>query len=440
MRILLVRTKWKAPDYDAPLGLAILAAIARDLGHVVKIVDLNMEQLPIDKCSYDIVGITGYTGMKYEILQIAKQFPNQTVVVGGPWAADSPEEVLASSLVDYVCMCEGEIVWRKFLEAYPNVEDIEGIGSPTKLNPLPEPILDLDSLPLPAWEIVDLKRYARVPIWTSRGCPMRCIFCNIYKFYGRKWRARSVENVLVEVEWLVKKFGIHRLSFVDDNPTWNPSRFKQICQGIIDRKLNVVMDTDAGTRVDKLPDDLLETMAEAGFKRVQLNPESGCQRVLDEVIHKGLNLDYLFPVVKKCLELGIGMNVCFVIGFPWETKEEVLQTVDVAHKLRAMGCTAYVGNAVPYQNTELYRKAKAEGFLLVDGEELYDIAYRHARVRSVHCLSSHYWTPGWLMQVHQRENRLDAKETFKRYAFTKRGFLKAVRNPAFVVRKLRAAF
>lgn len=126
MKILLLRPKYEFDGYT-PTSLAMLAAIAQNLGHKVTIIDLNIDKLPKDN-DFEIVGITGLSLWKNTIVQLSKQFPSSTVIVGGPWASLHPEEALSHKSINYVCLGEGENTWRNFLIHYPTVQGIEGIG------------------------------------------------------------------------------------------------------------------------------------------------------------------------------------------------------------------------------------------------------------------------------------------------------------------------
>ena len=412
------------PKYDftgySPTGLASIASIAEDLGHDVKIVDMNIQSLPRDKLDYDIVGITGLSLWKKSIIETSKIFGSLPVIVGGPWASLSPHEALAISSIDYVCIGEGEETFRDFLQAYPNVEDVNGIGykdgeDKSVLND-PRPFIDDLDKSIPAWHLLELQKYKRTSVVTSRGCPYRCIFCSDHTLLGRKWRPRSVESVLEEIDLLVNKFGVKHITFGDENMTLIPERFEQICEEIIYKGIKVEFDAIQGVRADRLPFKLLDLMEKAGFSEIIVAPESGSQRVLDEVINKSLDLSVVEPVVKHCRDIGLKCGAFFVIGFPWETREEIQQTITFADRLRELRCSCYVGNALPFPDTELYAKAKIEGFLRVDGEELEDILYYLGKPRRTHCLSSPYWESDQIVEICEREHKKNLRMVYDHYS------------------------
>jgi len=436
MKILLICPKYNFEGY-APTGLASIAVIAENLGHQVKIVDMNLEKLP--KEHYDLIGITGMSLWRKSIIETSKLFPKSLVIVGGGWATIQPEQTLSNSTIDYVCVGEGEITFHEFLKNYPDVDNVQGIGTKHYVNERRPFIENLDTLPFPAWHLLQLQKYKRVSINTSRGCPFKCIFCAVHKFLGRKWRARSVQSVLEEIELLVYKFKVRHITFGDSNLTFKMERFEQICDEIVERKIRTEFDVIQGVRADRLTPRLLKKMKEAGFTEVIIAPESGSQRVLDEVIGKKLDLSCVEPIAKKCKEIGLRLGAFFVVGFPWETMEEIKQTLRFAAKLRSYGCSCYVGNAIPLTGTDLYYQAKAEGYLRFDGEELENQIHYLGLPRKVHCLTSPFWKPEEIIRICQQEGKKNYRAVYGSYS-VETILRKFVRHPIRSVRKALKAF
>jgi radical SAM superfamily enzyme YgiQ (UPF0313 family) len=446
MKILLIRPAYNFDGYS-PTALAILSAVAEDLGHKVRIVDLNMEDFPCEE-KFDVCGITGMSTWKesiISILSLIKTFgTTHTVIVGGSWASLYPEEVLSHKGVKYVCLDEGEKVWKEFLQKYPHVKGIEGLGyrengNEIVLNQQKTHITDLNSYPLPAWHLVkNLNKYSSVSLYTSRGCIFDCCFCSNRSQWGHQWRARSPESVVNEIEILTKKFKVKNIVFNDENMTLDPKRVEAICQGVIDKNIKVSLNCVQGVRVDKLPFELLDLMKKAGFRQISFSPESGCERVLKEVIHKNLDLKFVEPVVKHATEIGLHTMAKFVVGFPWETKAEVEETLRFAEKLRSLGCESYVGNVIPFPDTELYAKAKAEGYLRFSDAEIAKVASDTRQPRKIHCLTSPYWMPEWIIEVCAEQYKKDMQAVLKRTPKT-RLIKHAVKHPIMMLKKLRKA-
>jgi len=437
MKILLVCPKYEFQGYT-PTGLASIGAVAEKLGHQVTILDLNVERKPLK--GYDLVGITGLSLWRKSIIETSRMFHNTPVIVGGAWATLQPKYAVSLPSIDFACMREGEATFKEFLEKYPAVEDVEGIVSTYKSNDHRPYIQDLDALPLPAWHLLNLTKYRRISITTSRGCPYRCIFCGVHQFLGRQWRYRSVESVVEEIELLVR-YKVERITFGDSNLTFIPDRFQAICEEIINRKIKCEFDVIQGVRADRLTPQLLTTMKKAGFTEVIIAPESGSQRVVDDVVHKNLDLSTVEPVVKHCVEIGLNIGSFFVIGFPWETMEEINETIAFADKLRSMGSSCYVGNAIPILGTELYHRAKEEGFLRFDDPNLEELIYYSGLPREIHCLTSPYWKPEQIIALCKREQeknkgveKQQIRKTYFSYSISKIA-KKFVRHPIRTIRR-----
>lgn len=205
---------------------------------------------------------------------------------------------------------------------------------------------------------------------TSRGCPYQCVFCSIHIHMGRKWRPRSPENVVDEIEELVNKYDIELISFEDDNMTLNRDRMVRICELIKERGLDFEWDTPNGVRADTLDEDLLKRMKETGCKQIYVSPESGNQHVVNDIIKKRLDLKKVEETVKLCKKIGIRVDCFFVIGLIGETKENIRETINFARKLKKLGAASVIFSiATPYYGTELYEKAKELGYLKVEGDE-----------------------------------------------------------------------
>jgi radical SAM superfamily enzyme YgiQ (UPF0313 family) len=199
---------------------------------------------------------------------------------------------------------------------------------------------------------------------TSRGCPYDCVFCSIHTLMGKQWRGRSPENVVDEIEQLINSYKIKQVDFFDDNMTLNKKRMEAICDLIVKRGLDIEWYTPNGVRADTLDENLLSKMKKSGCKRIRIAPESGVQRVVDQIIKKDLNLKDVEKAVILSKKLGIKVGCFFVIGLIGETKENIKETINYAYKLRQLGADRfYFSIAMPVYGTELYEQAKRGGFL-----------------------------------------------------------------------------
>lgn len=356
-----------------PLGLAYIAAVARN-GHEVRIVDFNVEQKSWKKFPYgafDVVGISVDTSRYHVSLKIAERAKLQgaTVVMGGPHVSFMDEEALRSGAVDYVVRNEGEYSFLSlvdYLSGRQPFGELRGVscfvnGTFTRTPDAPF-IQDLDSMPFPARDLLSLDRYrekmngrATTTLATSRGCPFNCHFCSSSQFFGVRWRARSAENVLEEMEPLYEKHKYRALSFVEDNFTFSPERAVAIAEKIIAKGWDLKW--GAWSRVDTIVKhpDMVRTMAKAGFTWTFVGFESGSQEVLDEYGKKAVVQDAL-RAMRILKQNGVGVTGSFILGAPAETKGMMKETVRFAKALNPHRVQFTI--LTPFPGTKLYEAVR----------------------------------------------------------------------------------
>ncbi len=269
MRILLIKCRFLKEGLHVitpPLGITYLASYIRTKERDAKIKLIDMEAFSkneegvfeeIKKFSPDVVGLSALTIEAEQMHKIAslvkKLSKNIPVIAGGPHPSMFPYDVLTDENIDYVVKGEGEITFYELLRslsAGKSPEGVKGIYFREDGNIVftgeREPIYDLDSLPFPAWDLLDIKRYKRVkkftlvrsnllylPIFTSRACPYECIYC--HSLFGRGFRKRSPLNVVSEMEEFINRFGVQKFEVVDDIFNLDEERAKNICEMIIKR-------------------------------------------------------------------------------------------------------------------------------------------------------------------------------------------------------------
>jgi anaerobic magnesium-protoporphyrin IX monomethyl ester cyclase len=170
--------------------------------------------------------------------------------------------------------------------------------------------------------------------------------------------------VVDEVEQVVRTYHVEQIDFFDDNMTLDKKRMENICDLIAKRKLDIEWHTPNGIRADTLDENLLTKMKKAGCKKIRVAPESGVQRVVDQIIRKNLNLKEVEKAVVLSKKVGIKVGCFFVIGLIGETKDDIQATINYAYKLKKLGADRfYFSIATPLYDTELYEQAKRGGFL-----------------------------------------------------------------------------
>jgi len=362
-------------NYLPPIGILSIAAYLESKGIKTEVIDLGIEpKLDLDIASYEIVGFSVNISNRENSLRLMKdirrEYPRKTIIAGGPLCMSNPESILNSSLPDVVFACEGEEALYEFLST-ENKESVKGIyvkrGQEYYFTGLRGWIRDLDLLPPPDFRKVNMRKYNNVPkqkrpvssIMTSRGCPYSCIFCS--HAMGRKWRPRSPENVVREIIWQVREFGVREICVYDDNFSLNRQRAEEICDLIIEEKLDVSLQFSNGLRVDNLDADLLEKLKRAGTWLVGLAPEVGNPKIMKK-IKKGFDHAQVIKIREECRKLGIKTFGFFMIGFPFENRIDIQDTIRFAKEL---DCEIVEFNKViPYSGTELFDLVKTSGYLL----------------------------------------------------------------------------
>jgi radical SAM superfamily enzyme YgiQ (UPF0313 family) len=313
----------------------------------------------------------------HKTAQAIKQVdPKIQVVVGGPHPTVVPEETLEDENIDCVVLGEGELALSKFIERVSNREqqyDLDGIAyrtdGHTVVNPPADFISDLDSMPFPAWDLLDVRRYFNkqghaviqlhrqyMPIMTSRGCPYRCAYC--HSIFGKKYRTRSPENIVEELKILSSQYGIREIHVEDDSFNIDLARAKSIFEKLAASGLKLKINFPNGIRLDFVDQELLNKMISAGVYRVSYAVETVSSRIQD-LIHKKVDLDRASETITQTSERGISTNGYFMIGFPDETREEMLETIDYAVKSDLHTASFFI--VTPFPGTELYRAAVQKG-------------------------------------------------------------------------------
>ncbi len=404
---------WGKPNVFPPIVLASVAAVL-EKKHAASIIDAPTEGwrdvTELDETKYRVglsdqtiaerikqwkpdvvvmeIPFSGWSTTAFAVIHAVKAANKKIVtVLMGQHPSARPEACLSDSDIDFVVVGEPENtvfeLIEKLEEGKRDFSGIEGLvflenGKPTYTKPRAI-IADLDSLPFPARHLLPMKVYNEAvkenPLrgeismpWTimttSRGCPYRCVFCTNFIVWGRTWRGRSPKNVVDELESVVKTYGVKQIDFYDENMTFDKKRMAEICDQIVERGLHIEWFTPNGIRADTLDETLLRKMKQAGCKKIRVAPESGVQRIVNEVIGKSSDLKAVENAVVLCKKVGIKVGCFFVLGLIGETKADIEETIKFAYKLRRLGADSLIFSiAMPIYGTALYDQAKQGGYL-----------------------------------------------------------------------------
>ena len=377
---------WKTSWDLHPYNLCLLAAVLRD-DYEVTVVDAYINEYSPEKFKQviqelkpDIVGLTILTNEYLESVHIGAALvkevdPEITTVIGGVYATVSYKAIHKDTNFDYICIGEGEHIFPQFLSYVKGEGPFPPMGflgrkdgectDPDRLMRAPF-IQDLDSLPFPAWDMVDYKRYIHdvgkvtvdhpynypyTRLMTSRGCPIGCSFCEVELISGGPFRYRSVDNVIAELKWLKEEYGITSFMMDDDNFFINRKRVIEFCRRLIDENIDLEWKAHA-VAVFHMSDEVIELMAQSGCSSVALAIESGNERVLKEIIHKPVKLDRARKFCQKIKDEGMDLVANFIVGFPTETWEEIRQTFKFGEELPLDYAKFFI--AQPLEGTPLY--------------------------------------------------------------------------------------
>lgn len=390
---LIPNTAWYDSRYwhNFPYTVGLLSSVLSKNGYKVEILDANIDNLSeadlakrIEELKPDVIAISAMTIMYRKCVhasfEIAKNInKNIITIIGGIYPTVSLDIVSKDANIDYIVSGEGEERLPALLSAiekgsgFDKIDGLsyrQGAGNKFINNRISSSIEDLDKLPFPDYSIFDMEKYMNygqkftqnfqfrafpfAETMTSRGCPYRCIFCSSNRLYANKMRYRSVENVLSEIDMLVKNYGTKEIIFVDDSLLQSKERAIKIMQGLIDRKYGLLWKSN-NLAIFHMDDEILEMMKKSGCYQLSVSIESGHPNTLKR-IHKPVQLDKIRGTIEKIKQLDIELISNFVIGFPGETMDEIRETFRYAEEIDIDYVLFSI--ATPLPATELYDMCK----------------------------------------------------------------------------------
>jgi anaerobic magnesium-protoporphyrin IX monomethyl ester cyclase len=374
-----------SPFLSQPVGLLSLASVLRNHGHDVRVHDCKLEMHSLSRRLTDfqphIVGIRTLTIFR-EVLSylsgmVRTLLPEAQIIIGGPHANADPVDALALSHAACAVMGEGEVTIVELVEALlerANLAEVRGLAliedEELRITEMREPIADLDTLPLPAYDLLPMELYFSLHhggtspsgrtmlAFTSRGCPYNCAFC--HNIFGTRFRARSAEAVVDEFLYLKRRYQAEEIEIHDDAFNTNPRRVLDICGRLQEAGSPLLLSFPNGLRADVLSRELLRQLRLAGTHHTALSPETASPR-LQKYLGKNMDLDKLAEMSDHCDELGIFSLGYFMLGFPTETEDEMLSTIEWA--CNSSLHTASFFNVIPFPGTRIHEDARKAGLL-----------------------------------------------------------------------------
>jgi radical SAM superfamily enzyme YgiQ (UPF0313 family) len=333
----------------APLPFIYMASYLEQRGISVEIVDMRLE-IGVSAIRRGLAGrprLVGFSCMMGPQIRsmmrlsrfIKRAAPTLPIVYGGVHASSYPLLCLQEDCVDYVVVGEGEETLAELVGALAigkSPHDIQGLASKVDGEPMisrPRGYINLDQAPRGAWHLVEkyLPFYAAdgLKISTARGCPFRCRFC-YNTIFNRKFRERSAASVLDEIEFLVRRYGVRSIRFLDDNFVTNSQRTSALADGLAASKPGV--EFHVSMRIDDMTEEWLPRLSRAGLRTVFAGVEVGTDKGLAE-INKQVTTADVFAAARVARSCGVRNIYSFTFGYPNETAADIQALIEIAEQL-----------------------------------------------------------------------------------------------------------
>jgi radical SAM superfamily enzyme YgiQ (UPF0313 family) len=389
------------------LGLLTLAGMT-PMRHEVsyhEVDDLrSRERLPVD---FDLVAISSFSAQIQEGYELAARYKELgiPVVMGGLHVTSMPEEAISRGIT--AAVGEGELTWTQILD------DAEA----GRLRPMYDPRpaeFDLADAPMPAYELLDLSKYNRLTVQTSRGCPWRCSFCASSILLTNRYKQKPVEKVLAEIDRIRELWPRPFIEFADDNAFVRRDWWHEFLPQLAQRRVKWFAETDLSVADDP---ELLAKMREAGCAEILIGFESPVSDGLDQVeLRRNWKLRK-FPKYREVIETiqshGIRVNACFVVGLDGHSSDIFDAVYNFVEETTPFD--VQVTYPTPFPNTPLYRSMKQQGRLTHNGQwdrcTLFDINYKPTKMSAAELRSGFH---GLVKRLYGDEFTKFRRDAFKR--------------------------
>ncbi len=372
-----------------PLGILSLAAVLiKDGFNDIQVLDPDVGGLPrsevvrkVKKFSPDIIGLSCMSFTYLYCLNLAKELKKQLdcpITIGGTHVSLYPKEVMIHDAFDVGVIADGEFPFRDIVRClarsankasfFRGLHHVSGIvfkeKCSIKLSPERPIFTNLDSLPFPAYNLLDIRNYDQdylpnptATIITARGCPMKCSYCS-RSHWDRVDRFHSPQYIVDQMEAVVESTGAQSFFILDDTFTYHKRRVMKICALIRERGLD--LNFSALTRVTHIDNEVAEALTKAGISSLSLGVESGDQMILNK-LQKGQTVRQIRDAFKICHRFNFHTLAYFLIGHPDETEEQIENTIRLIKEIKPEWFKANI--LIPYPGTKLYADLVGAGMI-----------------------------------------------------------------------------
>jgi len=376
----------KGMHFGLNTGIGYICSYLKDAHGIdsIKVFDFNNNGQEVEKrieeiAGHDVVGFSVKSFTRDAALEVARKVKrkNNVLVAGGPHITlDGANFLKEHETFDFGIAGEGERTTADLLKVLGSNGDpdrIKGLfyrkGNEVRTTGSCERIHDLDALPFPDYSRFDSIADGRIynyPLVTSRGCPYLCTYCCVKGVMGRKWIARSVENVIGEMEQAKERYKISCFNIQDDNFSLDMNRAKEFCDSLVRDNLVMKWSCPNGIRADRMDDELMGKMRRSGCFAVALGIESGVEEEF-RAIKKGEELADIVKAAETANRNGIFVFGNFIIGLPNSSLESIRRSIAFAKKLKLESCIFNL--FVPFPGTEVWDWVKENGRMLMDWKD-----------------------------------------------------------------------
>jgi anaerobic magnesium-protoporphyrin IX monomethyl ester cyclase len=376
------------------IGIAYCSTSAIESGHTVSILDLVNIRVPephlcikkaVESSRPDVVALS-VTNMSFNnsrsYIDVMREYYKGTIVLGGPEISAVAERSLELVTgADMAVVGEGEITLTELLDTMEKgmpLESVKGLvwrnGRNIAVNGPREFIKNLDEIPFPDYSVFGVDKMDVYPIVTSRGCPYGCAFC--FSHLGKKWRARSPENIIEEIKLAKSRYGAKLFHVCDPSFNVDIGRVERFCALLVDAKLDMPW-VIQGFRADRMTEEMMRHLSKANCRRIWVGIET-----LEEDVFKKINKGETLDQIKKGMELMRKYNIeifgYMLMGLPGDTFRKTLRSFENARKLK-LDLLAY-SSCVPFTGTAVEKWARENAAMLGDSYNISSIGSQYGNI------------------------------------------------------------